>query len=159
EHIPLFDGNKFWGIYCIGPYMQSPENMMPKLKKAGALLCRWLIDMYEKGEENKPAVNEAQITKIKSFGAGELNIGEISTFLTSSMAEEIGIDGAAVINRHTHGPKIVSHYIKKEYPQDLFTEITATGLVQQSEDAITITDEAKRVLAKEGLSNYRLFPF
>src|SRR5699024_1095359 len=35
EHIPLFDGNKFWGIYCIGPYMQSPENMMPKLKKAG----------------------------------------------------------------------------------------------------------------------------
>src|SRR5699024_133089 len=42
---------------------------------------------------------------------------------------------------------------------DLFTEITATGLVQQSEDAITITDEAKRVLAKEGLSNYRLFPF
>ena len=49
EHIPLYKKNgEFWGIYVVGPFLKSPENMASKFSIISRLLSGWLIDLDER---------------------------------------------------------------------------------------------------------------
>lgn len=95
QHIPLYDGDRFWGIYCAGPYVRCPETMMPKLSIVSRILSGWITEMYEQERRSRHAFEHKATTELGELSSGSLNVegiaGLLVGFLVNATAAEYGV--------------------------------------------------------------------
>lgn len=95
QHIPLYDGDRFWGIYCAGPYVRCPETMMPKLSIVSRILSGWMTQIYEQERRSRHAFEHKATTELGELSSGSLNVegiaGLLVGFLVNATGAEYGV--------------------------------------------------------------------
>lgn len=72
--IPLFQDGEFCGIYCTGPYVESPDVIIPRLSIIGRILSRWMIELYESEQQAEDLVQEKLEKKIGVITADSFKV-------------------------------------------------------------------------------------
>lgn len=158
EHIPLFRGGEFWGIYCLGPYVQSPEAMIPKFSIISRILTRWLTALEEEGKGNKIEQNPVIVEQIEGFGSGKLEISEVSRLLIRHIAEVTGASYGAVVSKPGGSLDFIARYLDAEQAEEPFPDLPASDLFAPNTSPISFTETAMERINRAGYEDSRLVP-
>jgi len=72
--IPLIHDDEFQGIYCTGPYVESPEVIIPRLSIIGRILSRWMLELHQAEEDARDLVQEKLEKKIGILTADSFKV-------------------------------------------------------------------------------------
>ena len=97
QKIPFFEDGNFKGIYCIGPYAESPELIMPRISIIGRILSGWLVEEYNTSQEATTSAKEA-FNKSDDDSTGSLSMARYADVLLSYCVENKGADFAVLVD-------------------------------------------------------------
>jgi len=160
EHIPLYDSNgDFWGIYMIGPYVESPQEMKPKLTIIGRLLSQWLIKL-EQVEVGPQKNYQRKINKVfGDLGTGRLNTEGIANILNNYFAHITGATASVILKNDVSKNRILaSKGFNKEIKEE-FKNAGDDALLSEFEGVLKESKTATGTLAKYGIKHYTAYPF
>jgi len=160
EHIPLYhsDGN-IWGMYLVGPYVKSPESMVPKLSIVSRLLSEWLIEL-EESEESPQKDYRTKVEKVfGELGSGKLNTDQIAGFISRYLLNITGAEGGCVVASGTSGNRILSWIGLDEQLKSEFKIRGDKSLFSIADNDISISDFGKHRLSELNIGNYEIFSF
>ncbi len=109
QHIPLYEGDEFWGIYCVGPYVSTPETIVPRISIIGRLLSGWLRKLYESDDRHRHNFKMKFNREFGELDTGTLNVEGISKLLMGFEMENRGADAAALLSVEEEGIQLVSY--------------------------------------------------
>ncbi|MDR9416311.1 MAG: HD domain-containing phosphohydrolase, partial [Gracilimonas sp.] len=143
EHIPLFEKEgDFWGIYCVGPFAKSPEQIIPKLSIVGRILSSWLISLDEQESNPQKDYRERVDAIVTDLGSGRLNTNAISDIILRYMVHHRKAEiGAVVECTSSNSVLIASVGLSKE---------ESTTLSGKGEKAVCLLDGERPYLTSYG---------
>lgn len=96
-HIPLYKEGNFFGIYCVGPYVENPESLTPRLPIVSRILSIWLSQQYEEEHAKRAPVKEEVETDYGKLSTGSLNFEGYGQILLNYLMVAEGIKIASLI--------------------------------------------------------------
>lgn len=137
--IPLFDDGDFWGIYCLGPYVEPPKSLSGRLPTVDRILFKWLKTLFDREQGPK--------YRIKA---------ELRDQLGLTTPNGISLEGyAGIFLRH------ISHYehirftllATTEQASEIITDIGAEHELKATLQGLTFADPHSEAI-KEQLRAY-----
>ncbi len=157
EHIPLYKRNgEPWGIYVVGPFLKSPENMVPKYSIISRLLSGWLIELDQKEKKSQKKYESRIKGLVGNLGTGALNTESFSTLFLSYMINASRAESGAVV-------EIINdaHVLRasKELDESVLEHLSgnqAASLTVLDGDGISFSDEGKQLIEGNNLKSILL---
>lgn len=106
--IPLYDEEEFWGMYCIGPYVENPETITPRLSIIGRILSGWLIEEYQSTTRQAQQTIEKKVNEsLGTLESGKLNISGYAKVLLQHLTNVKKAE-MAVLVKLAETPEIIA---------------------------------------------------
>jgi HD-GYP domain-containing protein (c-di-GMP phosphodiesterase class II) len=96
QKIPFFKDGDFRGIYCVGPYTESPELIRPRISIIGRILSGWLVEEF-KAKQQKKIGAAVELEKTED-DATESSITQYADVLLSYAVKSKGADYAGLVD-------------------------------------------------------------
>ena len=126
EHIPIYDTDgENWGVYVVGPFIKSPDLMVPKLSIVGRILAIWLVRLNEEEEMARNKYQESIDEVASNLGTGALNTEGITHLILSYLTNKVNAKSGLVVELIEEKPKIISSLnISGKEAKEVIKEIT-----------------------------------
>lgn len=128
--LPLYNGDQFWGIYIVGPYVSCPERVQPKLAIVGRMLARWLELMREEAHRDTQRYQKSVQEELGgSIGTGSLNTGNLMKLYIGHLCSQLNSIGGAVMGRRKRDGNIevLSNFQMPEEIMEIFRDDPQKG--------------------------------
>jgi len=160
EHIPLYDSSgQCWGVYLTGPYVESPEQMKPKLTIIGRLLSQWLIKL-EKIEIGPQKNYEQKISRaFGDLGTGRLNTEGIADIFNNYFIHMFRADAGAIIVAEDSKNRILSSRGFTKEIHDAFKSTGRDSFFMQKNGSYKISKKGKSVLVDHGMNTNNVYSY
>lgn len=137
RYLPLYQGDRFWGVYIVGPYVSCPEAVQPKLAIVGRLLAKWLQQIKDRDTQNRERYQESAQQELGAVGTGSLHTENLMKLFLGQITQQLQADGAAVLSA-PHGEYERTVLSNFEIPDKLLNKLaesteTASKLEQQGQ--------------------------
>lgn len=159
EHIPLFTKEaEFWGIYCVGPYTKSPDQIRPKLSIVSRILSAWLINLDE--TENNPQKDYREKVKaiISDLGSGQLNTSGLAEILLRYFVHKRKTDVGLALEFTATGHKLLTSVGLNEEAEAFINDENNNNLLDQSKAGKKLSQTGKEFLEIIGVQLHSI-PF
>ncbi|MDR8391012.1 HD domain-containing protein [Aliifodinibius sp. S!AR15-10] len=161
EHIPIYEDEELWGIYCVGPYVQSPDSIKAKLSIVARILSKSLVEIDS--AEAKPTKNyEEKAGEVASdLGTGTLNIDRIANLMLGYLANLNTARFGAIIELTQQAPDFLAkHKLNEEFIAWMKSNIpgdASSGEVEEklnSAAALSLVPEVDHIKVNELKTEY-----
>ena len=155
QHIPLFKNDRFWGIYCVGPYVKTPETIVPRLSIITRILTKWLSQRYKK--HRKRGFKETQKEKTENnFQPQKLatDYEQISKLFLSHLVQ-LHSARAALLARETTGFTLLDHV---NLPEFLYNDINGLTDSDTSFTLHSYWEENRDEFQAQGFTKFVRYP-
>lgn len=120
EHIPIYQEENLWGIYCVGPYVESPDRIKSKLPIVARMLSNWFDEM-DAAESNENYEEQETVSELAiDLGTGTLNIDRIASLMLSYLANMKSATFGGVVELTQEGPEFLATHNIDESLVDWF---------------------------------------
>lgn len=153
QHIPLFKEGKFWGIYCIGPYVKTPEAIEPRISIVGRILSGWLIELHERETNPRHNFKEQFDTDYGEFSTGRLNVEGISGLLLNYALQKVGAKSGLIVEKNKENLELITH---QNVPESLLQYIESERSLIGKQNFESLFEEAEELLETEQLRSKAL---
>ncbi|HKJ33982.1 MAG TPA: HD domain-containing phosphohydrolase [Balneolales bacterium] len=159
ECLPLYKGDDFWGIYCVGPFVAHPEAMDAKISIVARTLSKLIIDSEEEKKKDVNKFESNATEQIDSFGFGTLNINKVSRFFIQYLSQYYSAAGGAIFEHQNDQLMVLANH---KIPQDIIVKISSA---YRFNDKLTMERSNERVneltnlLHRSGIWSYTITPF
>lgn len=146
EHIPLYtEDGTFWGIYCVGPYTKSPEQITPKLSIVGRILARWLISLDEQESNPQSDYKKKVESVIKDLGSGKLNTKGLAEIILRYVVNERQAQKGFLAEFTNSGHAMLASVGFEDDASDKLSSSGGNTIYQIADEELTLTDHGKNV--------------
>ncbi|MDX1637855.1 MAG: HD domain-containing phosphohydrolase [Balneolaceae bacterium] len=115
EHIPLYDDEHAWGVYCVGPYVQSPDSIKAKLPIVSRMLSNWLVNLEESSKKATRSYEKRAGEVAGNLGTGTLNIDRIANLMIGYLARMNNARfGGMIEQKGEHIEFLAKHKLEEE---------------------------------------------
>lgn len=128
EHIPLYDvSGKVWGVYIAGPFIKSPDHMVPKLSIVGRILAIWLIRLDEEEKASRNRYKESIDEVVSGLGIGALNTEGIADLILSYLIHKTKANSGLLVEFIDKKPVLISSQnVPSEKSDTIIREVNET---------------------------------
>ncbi|MDZ7680246.1 MAG: HD domain-containing phosphohydrolase [Fodinibius sp.] len=97
QKIPFFKDGDFRGIYCVGPYAESPELIRPRISIIGRILSGWLVEEFNAKQRTYKTAADVTFKKTDEDATGP-SITQFADVLLSYCVKNKGANFAALVD-------------------------------------------------------------
>tara|TARA_R100000908_G_scaffold61985_2_gene40793 strand:+ start:67833 stop:69452 length:1620 start_codon:yes stop_codon:yes gene_type:complete len=152
EHIPLFTKEaEFWGIYCVGPYTKSPEQITPKLSIVSRILSAWLIGLDETENNPQKDYREKVQAVISDLGSGQLNTSGLAEILLRYFVHKQKSKVGVVLEFTQKGHQVITTVGLNDEAEAFLKDEGTNNLLEQSEAGQKLSEDGKKFLQLAGV--------
>ena len=136
EHIPIYDDEELWGIYCVGPKVSSPDSIKAKLSIVSRMLSSWMLELESARQKPTENYQEKAEEMASDLGTGTLNIDRIANLMLGYLARQSSAAFGGIIEMYRDEPEFLANF---ELNEESLTWIESNLTVQDSpEDIVSI---------------------
>lgn len=141
EHIPLYNKQgEIWGVYFVGPYTKSPEQIVPKMSIIGRILSSWLIQIEEAENEAKKSYDNKVSEVTSNLGTGKLNTQGLAQLTIRYIVNSRNANAGAIIEHDNGSFKLISQTGFEDDFTSYFEKGTKETLFNHAEGEIHLND-------------------
>lgn len=160
EHIPLYDSNgNCWGIYLVGPQVESPDVMKPKLTIIGRLISQWLIqlDQIELGPQKN--YKQKISKKFGDLGTGKLNTEGIADIFNNYFIHAFNASASALIVVDDSDNRLLASRGLSSEVSDVLKRTKSNTFLSDKDSIPKDSKALSATLSKHGINAYKIFKF
>lgn len=110
EHIPIYDEEELWGIYCAGPHVSSPDSIKAKLSIVSRILSNWMLELDKNRKKPAQDYQEKAGEVASDLGTGTLNIDRIANLMLGYLAKLNSASSGGIIELSKGTPEFLAHF-------------------------------------------------
>src|SRR5690554_2732359 len=151
EHIPIYNKEgEIWGVYIVGPYVKSPDSVVPKLSIVGRILSQWFIELDKQEKKSQKEYSKRISSLVGNLGSGALNTEGIANLMLLYIFNSLKIEQAAIVQYENAKPVLLA--------QQNLSEAFNKGLLSTDDSALYSYDKGEFKPSNNGTAVFKEMP-